>query len=210
MDNATSSAPANDGNGVDTTPAEFVSAILTFDHLLNRDDGHVVQKMVFSTQSDVESLLALFAYYGEPYMTQLPKTLEVLREGAKANNPVYVYVTPRGEVQSVMSIETMDFLASHPDFGKGTTLGLTDALTRTIASMHNELIARAAKATAPDQRGRMAPARITPLILIAADLGDPDRQGWEDANRAGSNANPEVDAMPQGQGGGADAGQAVS
>lgn len=151
----TADYPANK----DGTP-EFASLVLTIDHLATREDHHVVQKMVLSTQTDIETLLALFAYYGESHLTTNPKTIELLQQAGRSELAVFVYHT-RENVQIVASTPTWDTLVQHPDFGKGSSLVATDALTQAVANLVGEL--RAANG-----------GQVVPLFLVAPTLEKPE------------------------------------
>jgi len=104
-------------------PTEFGSVILTIDHTSTREDGHVVQKFVASTEGVLETMLALFNYYGEAHLLNSAATLRLFAAFDREPFSAFIYRT-KENVQIVIPTETLVLLtASH-----STLLAATDAL----------------------------------------------------------------------------------
>lgn len=111
---------------------EFASVTVTLDHLLTRDPRHVIQKMVFSTQSVEESLAGLFDYYGDGRAAMsMGSNLDLLVKGrSDPEHTAYLYAAPVQTrdrmggiiVQVVMSTAAMGHLVNHKEGGKGSSL----------------------------------------------------------------------------------------
>lgn len=140
--------------------SDYKSIILTFDHHMERNDGHRVQKMVMATQTALESVVSVMHYYKDAGLFTKASTLAALSEGAKSDSPVYIYTGPVN-VQAVMDLPTYSKLLSHHDFGNGSELALTDKLTQFVARFQQASL---------DNRGGITPFLvINPVVEHAAE-----------------------------------------
>lgn len=141
--------------------SDFNSILLVFDHLMFRKDGHVVQKMVMSTQNEVESLLSIIHYYGETRILANASMVKVMQEGGQSANPCYIF-TSKENVSAVMSVQTWALFVNHPDWGNGSELQATDLLCRSIAQFHAKI---------KNQNN----GYTTPLLVISPELVQPSQ-----------------------------------
>lgn len=131
---------------IDGNP-EFSNVILTLDHLQDAygDDGHIRNKMIFSTESSAEVVAKLLAYYGEPLsVNSLARVLEVTGKAAETeyNGGILVLYFDKGNpndqrgpvIEVVLSTVTYYGLVRHADFGKNSSLLASDALVRAVAN----------------------------------------------------------------------------
>lgn len=131
---------------IDGNP-EFSNVILTLDHLQDAhgDDGHIRNKMVFSTETSAEVIAALIAYYQVQLSPNaFARLLEVTGKAAETeyNGGILVCYFPEGNphdqrgpvVEVVLSTVTYDGLVRHPDFGKSSSLLASDALVRAVGA----------------------------------------------------------------------------
>lgn len=126
---------------------EFSNVILTLDHLQDAhgDDGHIRNKMVFSTESTAEVIAKLVAYYRVPLTANgFARVLEITGKAAETeyNGGILVCYFPDGNphdergpvIEVVLSTVTYDGLVMHPDFGKGSSLLASDALVTAVGA----------------------------------------------------------------------------
>ncbi len=131
---------------IDGNP-EFSNVILSLDHLQDAygDDGHIRNKMVFSTESSAEVIAKLLSYYQEPLSPNaLARVLEITGKAAETeyNGGILVLYFDKGNpndqrgpvVEVVLSTVTYDGLVQHPDFGKNSSLLASDALIRAVSN----------------------------------------------------------------------------
>jgi hypothetical protein len=133
-------------------PREFQSVILTLDHTTSRNDEHVVQKFVASTQTLTGAMLALFGYYAEDHLLHSQATIEQFQQAALEQFPCFVYRTPEN-VQIVMDQATFNLVC----FQNGSVLQASQA----IADMAGQVLSDTEK---------KAGAAI-PVTLFAFELG---------------------------------------
>lgn len=126
---------------------EFSNVILTLDHLQDAygEDGHIRNKMVFSTESAAEVIAKLVAYYREPLTpNKLARILEITGKAGETeyNGGILVCFFADGNpndnrgpvAEVVLSTVTYDGLVMHPDFGKGSSLLASSALIAAVGS----------------------------------------------------------------------------
>lgn len=118
---------------------EFASVVLTLDHLLYRDDAHVVQKAVYSTQTAEESLEALFNYYNENHLRRRPDVVEMIGRGFN-NEAIYVYVLKSGVVQAVIGTPALRTVID--EAGQGSFFLGVDWIIKTVADTAEQLKAQ--------------------------------------------------------------------
>lgn len=127
---------------------EFASITVTLDHLMNRQDAHVTQKMVFSTQSVEESLAGLMDYYGDGRSAMaMGSNLDLLVKGRQdPEHTAYIYAVPVQTrdraggiiVQVVMSTAAMGHLVNHREGGQGSSLIAIDLLVKLVGHALNQ------------------------------------------------------------------------
>lgn len=133
---------ARNANG---TP-EYDSVTVTIDSVTaNAPDADVVSKFVFSTQSAVASLMALFGYYNEhEFLAHSPKTIEMLQIAGREQNPIYVYMPGARGIpvctQIIMSVDTFMGLVEREDFGNSSFLLTCEKLEETVARLQQQII----------------------------------------------------------------------
>ena len=130
---------------------EFRSVILTIDHLSKRNDGHLAQKMVTSTEDLVETMLSLFDYYKEVELTQSKANIELFQKASQLSLPAFIYRTSVN-TQVVLEWNTFAFLTQVSGSMKGAVeLALNNAAQAMINS--------------DEARGD-----VVPLLLMAFDM----------------------------------------
>lgn len=124
---------------------EYDSIIITMDHLMENDTGHVNTKMVLSTEDAEAALFSLFDYYGErARISALTSTLDLLVQNRMSlEKGIFLYVVPSETrdrfgnliLQVVMSTNLFAALTRHPDFGDGSEFILIQKLTEHFAKI---------------------------------------------------------------------------
>lgn len=114
---------------------EFQSAVVTIDHTSTRPDEHVVQKVVYSTQSLTGSVLALIDYYDEKHLLASEGTISQFQEAARAENPAFVYRTPEN-VQIVIDFVALQNLVAREG---GSLLVALDGLVNNAGRVISDL-----------------------------------------------------------------------
>lgn len=144
MDMQTSQAALAAGT---TEPEDFSSIVLTIDHLAATDHegGHQVHKFVCSTQSLIESMIALFAYYGMSAILQEPSTIALFQQaGQPIGLPVFILHTEEN-TQVVADADTWAVLLQ--GIGQGSMLQATEALIDMVGSNLKQQIETQGKAS---------------------------------------------------------------
>lgn len=140
--------PGTNRMTTETTPEDFASIVLTIDHLAAtpRAGGHQVHKFVCSTQSLVESMIALFDYYELPHLLRAPSTHEQFAIAHLGQGlPVFVLHTAEN-TQVVTSIDTWAVLLQQ--VGEGSMLKTTEHLIDLVGkSLHDQIVARGSAST---------------------------------------------------------------
>jgi hypothetical protein len=121
---------------------DYASVIITLDHLSAGREGnpHVHNKFVFSTQDEVEAILALFAYYGETTLGLNPRTVKVLGEAFTKDYPVLVYQTTEN-TELVLAMDTFLELINNENFGDGSILMAVERLVQTYQRIAIDILA---------------------------------------------------------------------
>ena len=141
---------------------EFGSVIVTFDPKLSRDKiigGHIVQKMVYSTQLPEVALERVIHYYGESEIMELPSTVEIFKKGFLAD-AIYVYVTKTGVIEALLG--TGAFRTIIEVCGEGSSLLGVSA----VHDMVSQVIAQGKEASGD---GSIPPLSMVEIEPVAAD-----------------------------------------
>lgn len=120
---------------------EFGSVILTVDHTSAIPGPHVVQKMVFSTETLEEAALANLKYYSEEGLLASASTIAQFQALAKTDLPCLVYRTPEN-VQIIMALDTFNALVARSE-------SLLDATTFVLNTVGELIVASEKAAGAP-------------------------------------------------------------
>lgn len=153
---------------------EFSNVIITLDHLQdNANDGHIRNKMVFSTESAVEVIAKLMAYYRfDPDVAMSARVLEIVGEAARTeyNGGILILYVEAGNpnespyrgpvIEVILSTVAYDELVQHPDFGKGSSLLASNEI---VSAVGNVLAARR-------EEGTGAYPVLTYLSILQADF----------------------------------------
>jgi len=127
---------------------EYGSVIITLDHLSagREGDPNVRNKMVFSTEDEIQTVISLFAYYQNISATSNAAVVKLLGSAANADFPVIVYSPAaiegtdfQGNTQIVLPMPSFSRLLSHPDFGNGSMLMMVDGLAKYVSAMAMEM-----------------------------------------------------------------------
>ena len=134
--------------------AEFQSVILTVDHsTAPRENGHLIQKFVCSTEDLVTSMVSLIDYYKEQHLMQAA-TIRQFQEAHVANFPAFIYRTPEN-IQIVMDAETFVALNIR---NEGNVLATTQHILDTVGQVITE--------------NDEAAGGVMPLLLFSWEFGE--------------------------------------
>jgi len=124
---------------------EFATVTLTLDHLFDKGDRFLRNKMLYSTESMPEAIANLMTYYGFVLGTPgvAARVLEIVGEAAKEeyNGGILVLWAPRNPhdaedrgpvIEILMSTPSYYDLIEHPDFGKGSSLMASNELVSAV------------------------------------------------------------------------------
>jgi hypothetical protein len=123
---------------------EYQSVIITLDHLSAGREGnpHIHNKFVFSTQDEVEALLALFAYYGESTLGLNARTVKVMGEMFTKDYPVLAYQTTTN-TELVLAMDTFIELINNDTFGDGSIFMAVERIVQMYQRMAIDILGNA-------------------------------------------------------------------